>query len=99
MYPPQLQGHPDRAGEILLPFVRDDHPAPFHPIARGRAGPNLLATVLHAKFGGHLPLNRQSEGLPARVSTSASRPGRLGGSLHQRAIAVADGASPARAVG
>jgi transposase len=23
-------------------------PAPFHPIARGRAGPDLLATVMHA---------------------------------------------------
>jgi transposase len=37
-------------------------PAPFHPIARGRAGPELLATVLHGKFGEHQPLNRQSEG-------------------------------------
>jgi transposase len=37
-------------------------PAPFHPIARGRAGPDLLATVLHGKFGEHQPLNRQSEG-------------------------------------
>ena len=36
-------------------------PAPFHPIARGRAGPELLATILEAKFGQHLPLNRQSE--------------------------------------
>ncbi|HYI84685.1 MAG TPA: IS66 family transposase, partial [Acetobacteraceae bacterium] len=36
-------------------------PAPFHPIARGRAGPNLLAMILEAKFGQHLPLNRQSE--------------------------------------
>jgi transposase len=36
-------------------------PAPFHPIARGRAGPHLLAMVLEAKFGQHLPLNRQSE--------------------------------------
>ena len=36
-------------------------PAPFDPIARGRAGPNLLAMVLEAKFGQHLPLNRQSE--------------------------------------
>ena len=26
-------------------------PAPFHPIARGRAGPELLATILEAKFG------------------------------------------------
>jgi transposase len=51
-------------------------PAPFHPIARGRAGPNLLATVLEAKFGQHLPLNRQSEtyareGIGLGVSTLA----------------------------
>ena len=36
-------------------------PAPFHPIARGRAGANLLAMILYGKFGNHLPLNRQSE--------------------------------------
>ena len=36
-------------------------PAPFHPIARGHAGPELLAMILEAKFGQHLPLNRQSE--------------------------------------
>jgi transposase len=36
-------------------------PAPFHPIARGRAGPDLLATIMHGKFGEHQPLNRQSE--------------------------------------
>ena len=36
-------------------------PAPSHPIARGRAGPELLAQVLFAKYGAHLPLNRQSE--------------------------------------
>src|SRR6185312_14459124 len=36
-------------------------PASFHPIARGRAGPELLAMILEAKFGQHLPLNRQSE--------------------------------------
>ena len=36
-------------------------PAPFHPIARGRAGPELLAMILEAKFGQHLPPNRQSE--------------------------------------
>jgi hypothetical protein len=28
---------------------------------RGRAGPHLLATILEAKFGQHLPLNRLSE--------------------------------------
>jgi transposase len=37
-------------------------PAPFHPIARGRAGAGLLAMVLYGKYGNHLPLNRQSEG-------------------------------------
>jgi transposase len=51
-------------------------PAPFHTIARGRAGPGLLAMVLHAKFGHHLPLNRQSEsfareGIDLDVSTLA----------------------------
>jgi transposase len=51
-------------------------PAPFHPIARGRAGPDLLATVMHAKFGEHQPLNRQSErfaaeGIDLSVSTLA----------------------------
>ena len=51
-------------------------PAPFHPIARGRAGPSLLAMVLYAKYGNHQPLNRQSEGfdregLDLSVSTLA----------------------------
>src|SRR5262245_1251416 len=35
-------------------------PAPSHPIARGRAGPKLLAHVLFSKYCLHLPLNRQS---------------------------------------
>ena len=51
-------------------------PAPFHPIARGRAGPNLLAMILEAKFGQHQPLNRQSDayalqGIALSVSTLA----------------------------
>lgn len=51
-------------------------PAPFHPIPRGRAGPNLLAEVMMAKFGLHLPLHRQSqrfahEGVSIDVSTLA----------------------------
>lgn len=37
-------------------------PAPFHPLARGRAGAGLLAMILSAKYGNHQPLNRQSEG-------------------------------------
>jgi len=35
--------------------------APSRPIARGMAGPGLLAHVLVSKFGDHLPLYRQSE--------------------------------------
>jgi len=35
-------------------------PAPARPIARGLAGPGLLAHVLTAKFCDHLPLYRQS---------------------------------------
>jgi transposase len=51
-------------------------PAPSHPIARGRAGPQLLADVLFGKYGAHLPLNRQSdiyarEGVDLDVSTLA----------------------------
>lgn len=51
-------------------------PTPFHPIARGRAGPNLLAMILDAKFAQHQPLNRQSEvygreGIDLDVSTLA----------------------------
>ncbi len=36
-------------------------PAPSRPIERGMAGPGLLAHVLVAKYGDHLPLYRQSE--------------------------------------
>jgi transposase len=51
-------------------------PAPSHPIARGRAGPQLLAHILFSKYGLHLPLNRQStvyarEGIDLDVSTLA----------------------------
>ncbi len=51
-------------------------PAPSHPIARGRAGPQLLAHILFSKYGLHLPLNRQSavyarEDIELDVSTLA----------------------------
>ena len=51
-------------------------PAPFHAIARGRAGAGLLAGVVFNKFGLHLPLHRQSErfaaeGVEIDVSTLA----------------------------
>jgi transposase len=36
-------------------------PAPFHVVARGWAGPSLLAMIVFEKFGQHQPLNRQAE--------------------------------------
>ena len=59
-------------------------PAPSHPIARGRAGPKLLAHILFSKYGLHLPLNRQSEvyareGIDLDVSTLGRLGGRGGG--------------------
>ncbi len=61
-------------------------PAPSHPIARGRAGPKLLALVLAAKYGQHLPLTRQSaiyarEGVEIDVSTLADWVGAAAASL------------------
>src|SRR5580698_5274508 len=55
-------------------------PAPFHVIARGWAGPSLLAMVLFEKFGQHQPLNRQAEryareGVPISLSTMADAVG------------------------
>jgi transposase len=51
-------------------------PAPSHPIVRGCAGSKLLAHILFAKYGLHLPLHRQSEvyqreGIDLDVSTLA----------------------------
>ena len=55
-------------------------PAPFHVIARGWAGPSLLAMILFEKFGQHQPLNRQAEryakeGVPISLSTLADQVG------------------------
>ena len=55
-------------------------PAPFHVIARGWAGANLLAMILFEKFGQHQPLNRQAEryaleGVPISLSTMADAVG------------------------
>jgi transposase len=55
-------------------------PAPFHVIARGWAGANLLAMILFEKFGQHQPLNRQAEryareNVPISLSTMADAVG------------------------
>jgi transposase len=68
-------------------------PAPSHPIARGRAGPGLLAHVLFAKYGLHLPLNRQSttyarEGIDLDVSTLADWVGACAATLMPLILAI-----------
>jgi transposase len=55
-------------------------PAPFHVVARGWAGANLLAMILFEKYGQHQPLNRQSqryarEGVELSLSTLADQVG------------------------
>ncbi|MCA1288698.1 IS66 family transposase, partial [Salipiger bermudensis] len=55
-------------------------PAPFHPVARGWAGPSLLAMIVFEKFGQHQPLNRQAEryareGVELSLSTLADQVG------------------------
>ena len=55
-------------------------PAPFHVVARGWAGPNLVAMVLFEKYGQHQPINRQSqryarEGVELSLSTLADQVG------------------------
>ena len=55
-------------------------PAPFHVLARGWAGPSLLAMIVFEKFGQHQPLNRQAEryareGVPLSLSTLADQVG------------------------
>ena len=54
--------------------------APYHAVARGWAGPNLLATIVFEKYGQHQPLNRQSEryareGVELSLSTLADQVG------------------------
>lgn len=70
-------------------------PAPFHPISRGRAGPRLLAHILFAKYGLHLPLTRQSatyahEGVALDVSTLADWVGAAAATLMPLVEAIKD---------
>src|SRR5262249_55195215 len=61
-------------------------PAPFHAIARGFAGPSLLAMMLVEKYANHQPLNRQSEhyareGIALSISTMADHVGACAATL------------------
>src|SRR5450432_66591 len=62
-------------------------PAPFHAVARGWAGPSLLAMIMFEKFGQHQPLNRQAEryaleGVPIALSTMADAVGSVCAALN-----------------
>jgi transposase len=62
-------------------------PAPFHVIALGRAGANLLAMILAGKYAQHLPLTRQAEayareGVDIDVSTMADWVGACAATLY-----------------
>lgn len=62
-------------------------PAPFHVIARGRAGASLLAMILAGKYAQHLPLTRQAaayarEGVDIDVSTMADWVGACAATLY-----------------
>jgi transposase len=55
-------------------------PVPFHALARGWAGPSLLAMIMFQKFGQHQALSRQAEryaleGVPIALSTMADAVG------------------------
>jgi transposase len=49
-------------------------PAPSHPIARGRAGPQLLADVLFGKYGATCRSTGKATSTRARASSSTCRP-------------------------
>ena len=68
-------------------------PLPSRPIERGRPGPGLLAHVLVAKYGDHLPLYRQSqifarEGIDLDRSTLADWVGKATALLEPLAEAI-----------
>jgi transposase len=68
-------------------------PLPSRPIERGRPGPGLLAHVLVAKYGDHLPLYRQSqifarEGIDLDRSTLAGWVGKATALLEPLADAI-----------
>ena len=77
-----MEGDRNGTREVHLPDCEkiSQVPAPFHVIARGWAGPSLLAMILFEKFGQHQPLNRQAgryalEGVPISLSTMADAVG------------------------
>jgi transposase len=60
-------------------------PAPFHVIARARAGASLLAMILYAKLASTSRSTGRANHLPVRVSSSMCRPWPIGSAPARRA--------------
>ena len=89
--PAPVEGDPACAREVLVPGLREDQPA-AGALPSDCARPcrtNALAHILFAKYGLHLPLNRQSDGLrPRRHRSRRLDAGRLGRRLRGNADAA-----------
>ncbi len=62
--PPKLEVHVHVRPKYACRYCKDgvaSPPPPERPIARGIAGPGLIAQIVVAKFGDHLPLYRQED--------------------------------------
>lgn len=62
--PPQLEVHIHVRPKYACRWCKDgvvSPPPPDRPIARGIAGPGLIAQIVVGKFGDHLPLYRQED--------------------------------------
>jgi len=62
--PPQLEVHVHVRPKYACRWCKDgvvSPPPPARPIARGIAGPGLIAQIVVSKFGDHLPLYRQED--------------------------------------
>ncbi len=62
--PPKLEVHVHVRPKYACRYCKDgvvSPPPPERPIARGIAGPGLIAQIVVSKFGDHLPLYRQED--------------------------------------
>ena len=62
--PPRLEVHEYVRGKYACRYCKNgvsSPPPPPRPIARGIAGPGLVAEIIVSKFGDHLPLYRQED--------------------------------------
>jgi hypothetical protein len=78
-----------RRARLCTRGVSYQPPPPPHLIVRGRTGPNLLAQILAAKYGQHLPLTRQTpsiEGVTYGGKGAARMPGSTAAACCARSV-------------